>query len=201
MPIGTLIPGQPTEVSADASPVLYTTVEGPAPDGPVVATDVLSALLVSLNIQKFIYDKLFTTFALWAFGPLTNGSAVSFDVSVSATWTEVAYQDFSPVTTKQDDFVEIVAGPIVAHCASLGYIAIGFSNDGGATWAQVEQVPVLGGDGASGWTMQSNYQVANSDGTLRAALLVKASATDHIVGNGFGTALKRWASFKVWRQV
>jgi hypothetical protein len=52
MPIGTQIPGQPTEVTPDASPALYTSIEGPAPDGPVVAADVLGCLLATLNVQN-----------------------------------------------------------------------------------------------------------------------------------------------------
>lgn len=52
MTIGLQTPGQPTDVTPDAQPVTpYTSVQGPAPDGPVVATDVLQAIQVALNVQ------------------------------------------------------------------------------------------------------------------------------------------------------
>lgn len=51
MPIGSLTPGTPTTVTPDPNPPRYTSVQGPAVDGDVVATDVLSAHLVALNIQ------------------------------------------------------------------------------------------------------------------------------------------------------
>jgi hypothetical protein len=53
MPIGTETPGSPTLVTPDTTPTPYTAgVYGPAPDGEIIADDVLSVLLVALNIEK-----------------------------------------------------------------------------------------------------------------------------------------------------
>ena len=61
MPIGPLVPGTPTTVTPDASPPPYTSTQGPAPDGPVVADDVLAAHLIALNIQQNLTTRLITT--------------------------------------------------------------------------------------------------------------------------------------------
>jgi hypothetical protein len=60
MPIGPLVPGTPTTVTPDASPPPYTSTQGPAPDGPVVADDVLAAHLIALNIQQNLTARLAT---------------------------------------------------------------------------------------------------------------------------------------------
>lgn len=54
MPIGAQVPGSLTTVTPDTSPSYYTSVQGPAPDGLVVADDVLAVQLIALNIQKVI---------------------------------------------------------------------------------------------------------------------------------------------------
>ena len=54
MPIGPLVPGTPTTVTPDASPSIYTSTQGPAPDGPVVADDILVVHQIALNIQQRI---------------------------------------------------------------------------------------------------------------------------------------------------
>lgn len=53
MTIGTLVPGVPTTVTPDVTAVPYASVQGPAPDGPVVADDILEAIQVSLNVQSY----------------------------------------------------------------------------------------------------------------------------------------------------
>lgn len=53
MTIGTLVPGAPTTVTPDVTAVPYSSVQGPAPDGPVVADDILEAIQVSLNVQSY----------------------------------------------------------------------------------------------------------------------------------------------------
>lgn len=58
MTIGPLIPGTPTTVTPDAGHAAYASVQGPAPDGPVVADDVLAAIQVSLNVQAHADSKL-----------------------------------------------------------------------------------------------------------------------------------------------
>lgn len=54
MPIAPQVPGVPTTVTPDASPPIYTSVQGPAPDGYVVADDVLAVHLEVLNVQQRI---------------------------------------------------------------------------------------------------------------------------------------------------
>lgn len=52
MTIGPLVPGVPTTVTPDTSPAIYTSTQGPAPDGPVVADDVLAVHQIALNVQR-----------------------------------------------------------------------------------------------------------------------------------------------------
>ncbi len=55
MTIGTLTPGTLTTVTPDAQPLSrYASVQGPAVDGPIVATDVLQALQAALNVQTML---------------------------------------------------------------------------------------------------------------------------------------------------
>jgi hypothetical protein len=51
MTIGTQTPGINTQVTPDTNPAPYVSVFGPAPDGLVVADDVLAAIQVALNVQ------------------------------------------------------------------------------------------------------------------------------------------------------
>ena len=52
MPIGTQTPGSQTTVTPDSTPSTYTSVQGPAPDGLVVADDVLACHQEILNVQE-----------------------------------------------------------------------------------------------------------------------------------------------------
>jgi hypothetical protein len=52
MPIGSLIPGTPTPVTPNAAPGLFTTVNGPAVDGLIIADDLLAVIQLALDIQE-----------------------------------------------------------------------------------------------------------------------------------------------------
>lgn len=58
MPIAPQVPGVPTTVTPDASPPIYTSSQGPAPDGYVVADDVLAVHQMVLNVQNRILPSV-----------------------------------------------------------------------------------------------------------------------------------------------
>ena len=58
MPIGSLIPGQPTTVTPDPNPGYYSSFEGPAPDDLIVADHVLAVIQLALNVQKLALGNI-----------------------------------------------------------------------------------------------------------------------------------------------
>lgn len=58
MPIAPQVPGVPTTVTPDSSPPIYTSSQGPAPDGYVVADDVLAVHQMILNVQDRILPNV-----------------------------------------------------------------------------------------------------------------------------------------------
>src|SRR4051812_107010 len=52
MPIGPITPGDPVDVTPDALPAAYTSIQGPSPGMAVIAQDVLDLSLVTMNVQQ-----------------------------------------------------------------------------------------------------------------------------------------------------
>jgi hypothetical protein len=58
MPIGPQVPGVVTTVTPDDPPPVYYSSQGPAPDGLVVADDVLAVHLMALNIEARVLPNV-----------------------------------------------------------------------------------------------------------------------------------------------
>src|SRR5258708_3181263 len=54
MPIGPIVPGDPTTITPDVNPPLYTSIQGPSPTEPVIAQDILDLTLVVMNVQAAV---------------------------------------------------------------------------------------------------------------------------------------------------
>lgn len=52
MPIGPLVPGQPTTVTPDPAPSYYSSAQGPAVDDLIIADHVLAVIQMVLNVQQ-----------------------------------------------------------------------------------------------------------------------------------------------------
>lgn len=58
MPIGSLVPGQPTTVTPDPNPSYYSSFQGPAPDDLIVADHVLAVIQLALNVQQMTLGRI-----------------------------------------------------------------------------------------------------------------------------------------------
>lgn len=84
MPIGPQVPDVVTTVTPDTTPTRYISTQGPAPNGYVVADDVLAVHQIVLNVQEWV--RAFVPGAkAQSFVPVDTACAVPMP---SSTWTQ-----------------------------------------------------------------------------------------------------------------
>ena len=164
----------------------YSPEVTPLSDGVVTSTGMSGYYWIPLNPNRLISNG-YEVAALGIIGECTS----------AADWTVVVFAD---LTYQQGDHIEVDTGPLVASCATLpGVLAVGFSEDAGATWGDVyAQVPVANA-GAVPYSLSAVHIIAGSGGTVRVAILGKASSGAHTFVYGWGPEGKHWGRVKVWR--
>jgi hypothetical protein len=96
-----MVPGLGTDVTPDASPTEYTDIVGPAPDGEIVAPDVLACLLATLNVQKVLRSWLPDKAGTWRCVPDEGRSldATAWALSVNGMWVSTGATGYQVVWT------------------------------------------------------------------------------------------------------
>jgi len=130
MPIGTQTPGVLTTVTPDTTPALYTSTQGPAPDGLVVADDVLACHLIALNVQKKAQIDL---------APVISGLA-----SVTSELTSLI-NAFPGKALEYRQAVDLYNGTTIIPVASSGFVKS--QSYGRTSW--VQSTSLVDGDGVA----------------------------------------------------
>lgn len=137
MPIAPQVPGVPTAVTPDTSPPIYTSTQGPAPDGLVVADDVLAVHQIALNIQQRILPYV----------PAARGSTLLFGAHGAATfvgataWEKVVTATGQPYWSQRTNSTDKLIVPLYSMPPGVKIASFSAVFEGYTGHAAIPQFP------------------------------------------------------------